>query len=155
MDRILILVLLAMVSAHESSYDSLVASQCKSRCLSLYPWRHPHGSERRHRSAAVPVVYLPPRSVSSFSRPLGLKLSVSRSLIKTANYKLLHKYWPNDVVIFLRNPLTTPASANVSRPTTPICTATTTGRITLNGTRSWRCAPRTPTVFRYIIESGG
>jgi hypothetical protein len=40
-------------SAASSSFDSLVASQCRARCLSLYPWKltSNHTSvERKHRS---------------------------------------------------------------------------------------------------------
>lgn len=82
------IVLVTGAAAHESSssYDSLVASQCKARCLSLYPWRAPSvaagaaagggGNERRHRSltAGVPVVYLPSKTSSSVSKPPTLIL---------------------------------------------------------------------------------
>lgn len=79
---IILLLVVAVTSASgqesaSSSYDSLVASQCKARCLSLYPWRHSaniqlliHGAnnnnDRRHRSSrssGVPVVYFPSRMV--------------------------------------------------------------------------------------------
>jgi len=64
MGAIRLLVLLCVVAAQigsykasSSSYDSLIASQCKAKCLSLYPWKQLQPSERRHRS--VPIVYLP------------------------------------------------------------------------------------------------
>lgn len=79
---LLLVVAVTRVSGQESassSYDSLVASQCKARCLSLYPWRHSaniqlllHGAnnnnDRRHRSprsSGVPVVYFPSKMVRS------------------------------------------------------------------------------------------
>lgn len=73
MGAIRLLVLLCVVAAQigsykasSSSYDSLIASQCKAKCLSLYPWKQLQPSERRHRS--VPIVYLPSKMVRLMPR---------------------------------------------------------------------------------------
>jgi hypothetical protein len=37
-------------SSTTTSYDSLISSQCKARCLSLYPWKLPNNTiDRRNR----------------------------------------------------------------------------------------------------------
>jgi hypothetical protein len=37
-------------STTTTSYDSLISSQCKARCLSLYPWKLPNNTiDRRNR----------------------------------------------------------------------------------------------------------
>ena len=34
----ILIILIELVHSEDSSYDSLISSQCKAKCLSMYPW---------------------------------------------------------------------------------------------------------------------
>lgn len=36
---LIVLVVATLVAGQSSSFDSLVSSQCRARCLALYPWK--------------------------------------------------------------------------------------------------------------------
>lgn len=73
-------------ASSSSSYDSLVSSQCKARCVSLYPWKSSHGGQqqqqhlnsdrRRHRSA-VPIIYLPNTKMVRTQKTMITKIDFS------------------------------------------------------------------------------
>ena len=45
--------LVSIENSESTSYDSLIASQCRARCLSLYPWKilnNTNAIDRKHRS---------------------------------------------------------------------------------------------------------